>query len=246
MDKLCVFIRKDTFISLIASVIEGFKFEVGGLLFGDYHSNRRERREEIILKQASALQTSRRSAYTVHFHPKRTLRVESLWDNLSTYWPVGHFHSHPESKDYEPTPEPSESDIFGLEKGAIELIIAIWEAKKRNELEYIRDHTWISGAIGKYYIQAASWYVDDERYVFPAEMYCPYINVINLGFETGLVRHRGGLFEPHTFIKFGLLKMLQRKINFYDTYAIRNGEKAARHILREIEDILEQIREENV
>ena len=245
MVKLSAFIKKDTFISMMASVIEGFKQEVGGLLFGDYRTNRKKKRKEIILKQASVLQTTKRSPYSVHFHPKRTDRVEDLWDNLSTYWPVGHFHSHPESKGYEPSPEPSDPDMTTIQKGEIELIIAIWEAKKRNRLEYIRDHTWISGAIGKYYIQLATWYLDEEEYVVPAETHCPYINVMNLGYETGLVRRPGGLFEPDIFVKPGLLKRLQRKINHYDNYAINNGEKAARHILREIEDTLEQIREEN-
>jgi proteasome lid subunit RPN8/RPN11 len=232
-----VFLSSQCFISLVASVAEGFKSEVGGLLFGDWYKTR----NKVVVDLAIPLQTAIRSTSEVHFHPRRTKRVHHLWDNLSSYWPLGTYHSHPEYGDRIYTPDPSKSDIESMEKGEIELIIAIRKAKRRDQLRYTHQQMRIAGAIGKYFVELAAWYCPNLGEVEKAELWCPYIEIINLSFDVGIVTRPGQLYTKDSIVPALSLRTLRNLVREYEKQVFRNC-KLKNPILTKIKRVLKKIK----
>ena len=61
-------IRSNAFVGLVASVAEGFKDEVGGLVFGDSFVTTKK----FVVDFVVPLQTTKRKPTEVHYHPKST------------------------------------------------------------------------------------------------------------------------------------------------------------------------------
>jgi proteasome lid subunit RPN8/RPN11 len=144
-----VIIRSDAFVGLVASVAEGFKSEVGGLVFGDHYRTSKK----IVIDIVTPLQTAKRKPTEVHYHPKRTERVQNLWDDLSPHWYIGSFHSHPEYGGQKFLPVPSKTDKDSLDFGELEIIVSIWKKERSEPLGYIQDELRISGTVGNYHVQ---------------------------------------------------------------------------------------------
>ncbi len=241
MNDLHVFLNANSFINIVTSVVEGFKLEVGGLLFGDWFRTV----NKILVEQVIPLQTAKRKPTEVHFNARRTKRVHQMWDNLTTYWPLGDFHSHPEYRGVKYMPEPSQTDQENLRNEEIEIIVAIWEAERRNPLDYVRDGKRISGAIGKYFVKIAAWYLDKNAKVQEAELWAPYIEIINAAYKAGLSPRPGRLFAPETTVSFQELRPLKKLISEYENSVFRSinsmNFNKANVILRKIEKVLNQI-----
>ncbi|MFW9908419.1 MAG: hypothetical protein ACFFEF_07575 [Candidatus Thorarchaeota archaeon] len=222
---MTVFLRANAFIGMVAAVAEGFKSEVGGLVFGDHYYTS----EKYIVEVVIPLQTTKRSPTQVHFHPKRTKRVLDLWNELSPLWYLGSFHSHPEYGGAQYPPEQSEADRMDLKVGDIEIIMSIWEATRKEVLGYIRDGKRISGAVGDYYIQISAWHKNKYEEINELELWCPYINIINESRERGIVSKWGRLFERHSLLPETKVRTLQRRIEKYENQVFRNpkNEKVA-------------------
>jgi proteasome lid subunit RPN8/RPN11 len=239
MNNLHVFLNANSFINIVTSVVEGFKLEVGGMLFGDWFS----KVNKIIVEQAIPLQTAKRKPTSVHFNARRTKRVYDMWDNLTPYWPIGDFHSHPEYGAIRYRPEPSRKDIDNLRKDEIEIIVAIWETERRKPLKYIREGKRISGAVGRYHVQLAAWYLDSEVGIQEAELWVPYIEIINIAYNIGLLTRPGRLFNTETTVSFQELRPLKKLIKEYDSRVFRTKDfKQAKSILQQAKKILKQIK----
>ena len=213
-------IRANAFVGLIASVAEGFKDEVGGLVFGDYFVST----EKFVVDFVVPLQTTKRKPTEVHYHPKRTKRVKGLWDDLSPFWYLGSFHSHPEYGKKKYYPVPSETDEENMEEGELELIVSIWKSQRMDPLGYIKDGLRISGTVGDYHIQMSSWYKKRSGEVVEIELWCPYLRVINEAYKKGIVSRWGRLFESDTLVSEVKLRTLRRRIRKYESLVIRNTE----------------------
>lgn len=239
LTKINVALNSDSFISIVASAIEVFDLEVGGLLFGDRHEN------NIFVEQAIPLQTAERSRNGVHFRPVPTTRVLRIWDDLTVHWPLGDFHSHPEVGDYRHPPDPSEPDEE-IHKGDLSIIIALWETRRRRRLEYVHEENWISGSIGKYHIHIAAWYCREQGELERTELWCPYIHVINLGYKTRLTRRPGLLFSPETYTQHKLIRKLRQLIKKYEQQIFKTFQEGkGKSTLQDIERVLRQIQKEN-
>jgi len=214
---LVVFLRSNAFIGIVASVAEGFKNEVGGLIFGDYLSTS----EKYIVEVAVPLQTTKRTPTQVHFHTKRTKRVRALWDDLSPLWYLGSFHSHPEYGGTKYSPDPSDDDKKFLGIDELEIIVSIWEASRREFLGYIQEGKRISGAVGDYYIQISAWQKYDNGDVIELELDCPYIEVINESRKRRIVSKWGRLFESETLVPETKLRTLRRQVRKYENQVFR-------------------------
>ncbi|MHA2022393.1 MAG: Mov34/MPN/PAD-1 family protein [Candidatus Thorarchaeota archaeon] len=215
---MSVIVRANAFIGLIASVAEGFKDEVGGLVFGDHFATSKK----FVIDVVIPLQTAKRKPSEVHFHPKRTKRVQSLWDDLSPYWYLGSFHSHPEYGGKKYYPVPSETDEDSMDPRELEIIVSIWKKKRSEPLGYIKDDLRISGTVGNYHIQIASWYKEKNGDVVEQELWCPYLRVINEGYRKSIVTKWGRLFEKDTIVSETKLRKLRRRIRKYENSVIRN------------------------
>lgn len=213
-----VIIRANAFIGLVSSVAEGFKNEVGGLVFGDQYATS----GKIVIDVVIPLQTAKRKPSKVHYHPKRTKRVQSLWDDLSPYWYLGSFHSHPEYRGKKYPPTPSETDIDSMDLRELEIIVSIWKKKRSEPLGYIKDDLRISGTVGDYHIRIASWYKNKTGDVVEQELFCPYLRVINEGYVRGIVGKWGRLFENDTIVSVTKLRKLRKRIRKYEDSVIRN------------------------
>jgi proteasome lid subunit RPN8/RPN11 len=237
MGLIDVFLSSQSFISIIASVVEGFKSEVGGLLFGDWYITV----DKVFIDLAIPLQTTARRPSEVHFHPRRTRRVHHIWDNLSSYWPLGTYHSHPEYGDIIYTPEPSEDDIEDMEKGEIEIIISIYEALRRDQLRYTHKQMRIAGAIGDYYLELAAWHCSDIGEIEKTELWCPYIEIINLSYDIGIVPNPGQLYTQDSVVPPKALRTLRRLVKKYERRVFRTLE-TENPTLSKIEQTLKKIK----
>ena len=213
-----VILRANAFVGLVASVAEGFKNEVGGLVFGDNFVTS----GKFVVDFVVPLQTAKRKPSEVHYHPKRTKRVRSLWDDLSPFWYLGSFHSHTEYGGRKYLPIPSDTDKNSMDLDELEIIVSIWKSKRKEPLGYIKDDLRISGAVGDYYIQMSSWYRTAKEMITEMEMWCPYIEVINEGHTQGIVSKWGRLFERDTMVSETKLRTLRRRIRKYESQVIRN------------------------
>ena len=211
-------IRANAFVGIIASVAEGFKDEVGGLVFGDFFVSTKK----FVVDLVVPLQTAKRKPTEVHYHPKRTKRVRSLWDDLSPFWYLGSFHSHPEYGGKKYPPIPSDTDKDSMEEEELELIVSIWKSRRMDPLGYIKDDFRISGTVGDYHIQMSSWYKKRNGDVIERELWCPYLKVINEGYKKGIVSRWGRLFESDTLVSETKLRTLRRRIRKYESKVIRN------------------------
>ncbi|MFW9961953.1 MAG: Mov34/MPN/PAD-1 family protein [Candidatus Sifarchaeia archaeon] len=215
---MSIFLRSNAFIGIVASVAEGFKNEVGGLIFGDYFLTV----EKNIVDVAVPLQTTKRTPTQVHFHPSRTRRVRAIWDDLSPLWYLGSFHSHPEYGATKYLPDPSDDDKEFLKIGELEIIISIWKATRKEFLGYIREGMRLSGAVGDYYIQMSAWQKDEDGNVVELDLWCPYIDVINESRKRGIVSKWGRLFESDAIVPEAKLRMLRRQVRKYENQVFRN------------------------
>lgn len=238
MSELNVMLSSESFIGIVASTVEAFKSEVGGLLFGDYYRSV----NKILVSQVIPLQTALRKPTEVHYHPERTERVLSIWDNLSSYWPVGYYHSHPEYGGVVFTVDPSEEDKSSLQDDEIELIVSIYEAIRRDKLGYIRERRRISGAVGNYFIEIAAWHKDDSGNICEAELWCPYIQVINLSHELGIVSRPGQLYESESIVPNRELRTLRRLVRKYERATFHSLDEND-PTLRDIKKVLKKIRD---
>jgi proteasome lid subunit RPN8/RPN11 len=216
--EMTVIIRANAFVGLVASVAEGFKDEVGGLVFGDYFATP----GKFVVDFVVPLQTTKRKTTEVHYHPKRTKRVRSLWDDLSPFWYLGSFHSHPEYGGTKYSPSPSDPDKESMEERELEIIVAIWKSERKDPLGYIKEGYRISGAVGDYHIQMSSWYKTQDGDVVEKELWCPYLKVINESYKKGIVSKWGRLFESDTLVSETKLRTLRRRIRKYESTVIRN------------------------
>jgi len=238
MSELNVVLTSESFIGIVASTVEAFKSEVGGLLFGDYY----ESVKKILVTQAIPLQTTDRKPTEVHFHPERTERVLSIWDDLSSYWPLGDFHSHPEYGGTVFPVDPSEEDKDFLQDDEIQLIVSIYEAVRSNELGYIRERRRISGAVGNYSIEMAAWYKDGSGDIREAELWCPYIHVINLSHELGIVSRPGRLYNSDAMVSNRELRTLRRLVRKYER-AVFHSLNENDPTLKDLKKVLKKIRD---
>jgi len=215
---MTVILRANAFVGIVASVAEGFKTEVGGLVFGDFFPTSRKFVVDFIVP----LQTTKRKPTEVHYHPKRTKRVQSLWDDLSPFWYLGSFHSHPEYGGKKYLPIPSETDEEEMNEGELEIIVSIWKSRRKDPLGYIKEGHRISGAVGDFHIQLSSWFKTPDGDVVEKELWCPYLKVINESYRKGIVSKWGRLFESHTLVSESELRKLRRRIRKYESAVIRN------------------------
>jgi proteasome lid subunit RPN8/RPN11 len=213
-----VFLSADSFATLVAAVAEGFKNEVGGILFGDTFPSV----DKMLIKQVIPLQTAKRGYSSVEFHPERTFRVLDMWDNLTIHWPLGWFHSHPAYGSISYVPEPSDDDIEFMDQSEVMLIVSIKEAKRRDKLGYAIDAKRITGAVGTYHIEIAGWNLDDDDEVEEADVWCPYIDLVNLGRKAGIVSRYGGLFDHDTLVGIRDMRKIRRLVLKYEDYVFRN------------------------
>lgn len=240
--RLDVLLSSDSFISVISAAIEGYKSEVGGLLFGDHFPTS----GKFVVKLAIPLQTTRRTLNHVHFHLQRTDRVRRTWDYLTVHWPLGTFHSHPEGRGQRYNPVPSKSDIPFNGSENIDVIIALWESSRHKTLRYIHHNQWIAGTAGAFYIQLAAWKYPGEGQFENIDLWCPYIDIINLSYEVGLTNQPGRLFWHETITPKGPLRKLHHLVYKYETSIFKTlNHEIGEPILQQIKGVLTKIQTVN-
>lgn len=233
-----VLLSSDSFIGIISAAIEGYKSEVGGLLFGD----RIPSSGKSIIKLAIPLQTTKRTPTNVYFHLKRTDRVLRTWDYLTVHWPLGTFHSHPEGRGRRYKPIPSKSDTAFHSSENLDVIIAIWESPRHNTLRYTHNQQWIAGSVGSFNIQLAAWYYPENGRFKNIDVWCPYIDIINLSYEVGLTNQPGRLFWHETITPNGTLRKLHHLVHKYENKIFKTlNYEAGAPILQQIKDVLKII-----
>ncbi|MFX1563138.1 MAG: hypothetical protein ACFFDP_07510 [Promethearchaeota archaeon] len=233
-----VLLSSDSFIGIISAAIEGFKSEVGGLLFGDKIPSS----SKSIIKLAIPLQTTRRTISNVSFNLKRTDRVLRTWDYLTVHWPLGTFHSHPEGRGRRYKPIPSKSDTSFNSSEEIDVIIAIWESPRHRTLRYTHNNKWIAGSAGQFYIQLAAWHYPEEDRFEQIDIWCPYIEIINLSYEVGLTNQPGRLFWHETVTPNGSLRRLRSLVHKYENKIFKSlNHETGEPILLQIREVLEKI-----
>ncbi len=240
---MLVYISSDSFVSLVSSSAESYRKEVGGLLFGDIFQTKNKK---LIVHQAIPLLSAEQTKTSVTYHQIRTPRVTKMWDDLSTYWPIGEFHSHPESKGNRHNPSPSDDDIKCIKDDNIELIVSIRKSNRRKKLGYKRREKRIAGSVRIYDIEMACWQLDDAGTPRELELWCPFIDVINWGYRIGLVGKPGSLFAKETFVLATTLRKLRKQIQSYENYVITNETTSGSgKIKTRIKAILKTIKSDN-
>ncbi|MFW9986048.1 MAG: hypothetical protein ACFFDJ_05765 [Candidatus Odinarchaeota archaeon] len=231
-------LSSDSFIGIIGAAIEGYKSEVGGLLFGD----RIPSSDKVVVKLAIPLQTTRRTLTNVRFHLKRTDRVLRTWDYLTVHWPLGTFHSHPEGRGQRYKPIPSKSDSYLLSSEDLDVIIAIWESSRHKTLRYTHNNQWIAGSASSFYIQLAAWQYPEKGHFENVALWCPYIDIINLSYEVGLTNHPGRLFWYETITPNGTLRKLHNLVHKYENKIFKTlNYETGEPILQQIKEVLTKI-----
>lgn len=238
-----VFLSSNCFVSLVSSAAEGFPCEVIGLLFGDYYE---EDEKRIIVHQAIPLQIAERAEDSVETELRISNIVSSLWDNLTTYWPVGSFHSHPYKPNEPLDTEQSSTDKRDLQREDIQIIIAVRKTPYRRKLKYNREGKRIVGTISFYQIEITCWYRNESGRIVELELWCPYIDVINLGFKIGLVPRKGVLFEPETIATYDSIRKLRTLVSQFEEHEFKFGsEEESVRIKRRIKRVLREIKKGN-
>ena len=240
---LDVFLNSACFVNLIASTAEGLPNEVAGLLFGDYIDDDDQR---VIIWQAIPLQIVERTPHSLEYESKRMKRVYSLWDNLTPYWPVEEFHSHPYRSNEKLDPTPSKTDKEAMKKGDIEVIISAKKTQRRRRLRYDKSGLRIAGTVFHYQIEIAAWHRKNRRRIEEVQLHCPYIKIINLGYKLGLAPKPGLLWPPDTVSSLENMRNLRRLIAKYEECAFKTvTAKGCKEEMREIKRVLRKIRKEN-
>jgi proteasome lid subunit RPN8/RPN11 len=240
---LRIFLTSNSFVTLISSAAEGVPNEVLGLLFGDYLN---DDRRTVIVHQAIPLQIVERTRSSAECKLKHMRRVHNLWDNLTPYWSIGNFHSHP----YEPNelldPSPSKTDKRDMKKGEIGIIVSIKRTPRRRKLKYDETEFRILGAISFFQIEIAAWHCKRTGILEEAQIRCPFADVINLGYRLGLVEKPGLLFSDDTTVSIENMRKLRILISKYERQAFKSDRSGTSETKRKIRILLRKISRENI
>ena len=170
----------------------------------------------------------------------------NLWDNLTPYWSVGEFHSHPYRPNEKLDPTPSKTDRRDMKTGSIEVIVSAKKTPRHRKLRYDKSGLRIAGTISYYQIEIAAWHRKNRKKIEEVQLHCPYIRIINLGDKLGLAPKPGLLWPPDTVSSLENVRNLRKLIAKYEECAFNTvTAKGCKKEMREIRRVLRRIRKEN-
>ncbi len=237
-----LFLSSNCFVTLVSSAAEGVPNEVLGLLFGDYLDDSERR---IIIHQAIPLQIVERTPDSVECKLKHLRRVRGIWDNLTPFWPVGDFHSHPYKSNERLDPSPSKDDKEEMKKGEIGIIVSIKRASRRKRLRYDETDFRIHGTISFFHVEIAAWYCKRKRSIEEVQIRCPFVNIINMGYRLGLAEKPGLLFSSDTIVSIENMRKLRVLLSNYEKQVFRSDRSKSSETKRKIKNLLKKISREN-
>lgn len=235
-----VFLTHGSFVGLISSVIEGYDKEVIGVIFGD-HQNHSRRRDKVLVSHVIPLQIADRKRGSVSNYDETMQRVLDFWDNITPYWPLGDFHSHPNGDT-----RLSGADKKYMKEGQISLVISIREASRNDRLGYVADGNKISGTLSEYFVKVAAWYFFEDKKAQLAELWCPFIDIVNDATMTGTSSVPGNLFDDRLEVSPSQARTLSKKIDRYEQYVFKHlSIKGSLSYRRKIIEILKKVKMQN-
>jgi len=235
-----VFLTHGSFVSLISSVIEGYDDEVIGVIFGDQFKHKKKRMKTKVT-HVIPLQIVERKPDSVEADDEKMKQVVGVWDNITPYWSLGDFHSHPNGGT-----RLSVTDDEGMKKDEISIVLVIRKARKSDKLGYVADGKKISGTIRGYFIKIAAWhYIKDEQAEL-AKLWCPFIRVINEAYKVGTSSIRGSLFNDDTYVNAYSARLLSRRIDKFEQYVFKHlSYKGSSSYRIKVRDVLKKIKKQN-
>ena len=142
-----VFIRKNPFITMVASAVEVYPKECLGVLFGHRTQN------TAIVEQAFCYQTAERTEYSVEVKDKeKESCCKLLLEKLTSLELLGEFHSHPKGTT-RLTSCDKRPDSMSI--GNIEVVIAFSVKKEAVNWKYNRKE--LSGTLGDFGLNIAAY-----------------------------------------------------------------------------------------
>jgi proteasome lid subunit RPN8/RPN11 len=227
-------------VSLISSIIEGYNKEVIGVLFGDLFMQSKTGPKSMI-SHVIPLQIAKRKTSAVEANEEKMKHVVGVWDNITPYWELGDFHSHPNGDT-----NLSKTDKEGMEKDNISLVLSIRKATRSDKLDYVADDNKISGTLRGYFIKIAAWHFTGDEQAELAELWCPFIEVINDAFKIGTSSTRGSLFDDETYVGVTKGRQLSRYIDRYEQFVFKGlSFKGSSQYRVKIKDTLKKIQKQN-
>lgn len=170
--QLYIFLSDKAFVGIVVSSVEVFKNECLGVLLG-YRTPGR-----IIIEYVIPFQTAKRKRTNVEPNWKRMLKVEGILPKLVQFRHLGYFHSHSQYGDEKSTARLSNEDRDSIEKGDVEIVVAINEAKR--SVSWDQSGQELSGTIGEYNIHIAGYYKrKTDGKIKQYAILCPYV----MGFD---------------------------------------------------------------
>jgi hypothetical protein len=166
-----VFIDEPAFISVVVSAIEAYRRECYGVLLGSVRLGR------AYVRTAIAYQTARRTPTSVNLAEarRRTLRQALLAFPKHDY--LGEFHSHPDFGSTAGSTAAGGSDLVGVRRGELELIIAVRYPRNQMPWHYCADGS-LSGVAGGHMVKMRAYMAEPMKkggmHGRPVGLKCPY------------------------------------------------------------------------
>jgi len=158
-----VHIRREAFEGMIISVVEAFKKESYGYLFGSEPTQSQNR---FLITHIMPLQFVHRFNISAETYQRSERRLKDLFLKLpKKSCPIGSFHSHTEWGDLIASPEMSDEDIKDMKREGheIEILILISSRKKATAPWESQTDGNIKGSLGKYNFNINAYSLEDKE-----------------------------------------------------------------------------------
>ena len=168
---MIAYISQNAFWGLLISAVEVYKRECFGLLIG--YRDRRGPDEMYIVEHAIPYQTATRRHKGVASNPRAHRRIERFLRNIPHLSVLGDFHSHTMWGYSRAASRPSDTDLEGMTKENVYVIVSINDRLREVAWSYNDDGS-LSGTTDDHYFRLTAYTMTATGEPRRTTILCPY------------------------------------------------------------------------
>ena len=168
---MIAYISQNAFWGLLISAVEVYKRECFGLLIG--YRDRRGPEEMYIVEHALPFQSAGRKHRGVVSNPRAHRRIERFLSNIPQLSVIGDFHSHTMWGYSRAASRPSDTDLEGMTKENVYVIVSINDRLREVAWNYNDDGS-LSGTTDDHYFRLTAYTMTAAGEPRRTTILCPY------------------------------------------------------------------------
>jgi proteasome lid subunit RPN8/RPN11 len=168
---MIAYISQNAFWGLLISAVEVYKRECFGLLIG--YRDRRGPEEMYIVEHALPFQSAGRKHRGVVSNPRAHRRIERFLSNIPQLSVIGDFHSHTMWGYSRAASRPSDTDLEGMTKENVYVIVSINDRLREVPWSYNADGS-LSGTTDDHYFRLTAYTMTAAGEPRRTTILCPY------------------------------------------------------------------------